>query len=176
MIETDRLILRPWRDGDLEALAAINADPAVSRWLGGPITRDMTAAAIARQQEYQQRLGFCYWAACLRDGGGLVGMIGLQPTRFDAHFTPAIDIGWRLGAAWQGRGLATEGARAALDFGRRQAGLSDIVAITAVGNHASRAVMERIGLIRDADGDFDHPSLATDHPLCRHVLYRSPAA
>lgn len=174
MIQTDRLILRPWAETDLDDFAAINADPAVNQWLGGPISREATAAMIGRQQGYQAALGFCYWAACLRDGGTLIGMIGLQPTRFDAHFTPTIDLGWRLGPQWQRRGLATEGARAALDYGLNVAKLPDIVAITAVGNRASRAVMERIGLVHDGDGDFDHPSLADDHPLRRHVLYRLP--
>ena len=174
MITTARLILRPWVDSDLDDLTAINADPAVHQWLGGPIDRAMTAASIERQRGYQQAHGFCFWAACLRDGGALIGMIGLQPVRFEASFTPAVDIGWRLGSAAQGLGLATEGARAALDYGLHVLHLPRIVAFTAVTNRASRAVMERIGMVHDTDGDFDHPSLADGHPLRRHALYRVP--
>ncbi|MFV3128194.1 GNAT family N-acetyltransferase [Niveispirillum sp. KHB5.9] len=172
MIESARLILRPWLDSDLDALAAINADPAVHQWLGGPISREMTQASIERQCGYQEAHGHCFWAATLRDGGTLVGMIGIQPVRFEERFTPAVDIGWRLGSEWQGRGLASEGAKAALDHGLNVLRLPNIVSFTAVGNRASRAVMERIGMVHDPDGDFDHPALAADHPLRRHALYR----
>jgi len=171
MIETRRLFLRPWLDRDLDALAAINADPAVYQWLGGPISRVMSAASLERQQGFQATHGYCYWAVTETASGTLVGMVGLMPVTFDAGFLPAVEIGWRLAPAHQGKGYATEAARAALHFGFVQAGLDEIVSFTVPHNRASRAVMERIGMRHEPERDFDHPRLAEGHELRRHVFY-----
>src|SRR5690606_30531493 len=94
------------------------------------------------------------------------------PVGFDAHFTPAVEVGWRLLPEHWGRGYATEAGRIALDFAFSQLGLPEVVSFTATQNGKSRAVMERIGMARDPAGDFDHPKLEPSHPLRRHVLYR----
>ena len=104
------------------------------------------------------------------------GFIGPSHIPFEAHFTPAVEIGWRLAGAHWGRGYATEGARAALEAGFTQLGLSEIVAMTVPANARSRRVMERIGMTRDPADDFDHPRLADGDPLRRHVLYRISGA
>ncbi|MDG5493719.1 GNAT family N-acetyltransferase [Niveispirillum sp. BGYR6] len=172
MIETDRLTLRPWLDSDLDDLTAINADPAVYEWLAGPFTREMNAASITRQQAFQTEYGYCYWAMLERVSGRLIGMAGLMPVTFDAGFLPAVEIGWRLSPGFQGRGYATEAAKAALAHGFSRAGLREIVSFTVPHNRASRAVMERIGMRHDPAMDFDHPRLPPGHPLRRHVFYR----
>jgi RimJ/RimL family protein N-acetyltransferase len=100
------------------------------------------------------------------------GFIGLARPRFDAHFTPCTEVGWRLGPHWWGRGYATEGARAALEFGFRELNLDEVVSFAAETNVPSRRVMERIGMIRNPIDDFDHPDLPAGHTLRRHVLYR----
>jgi RimJ/RimL family protein N-acetyltransferase len=106
---------------------------------------------------------------------GLVGMVGLHRVRPEVPCAPAVEIGWRLHPDSWGRGYATEAAEAALRFGFDVAGLSEIVAFTTTVNTRSQAVMERIGMHRDVDGDFDHPSVPEDSPLRRHVLYRAQA-
>ena len=99
-------------------------------------------------------------------------MIGLATATFDAPFTPCVEIGWRLASRFWGHGYATEGARAALQFGFEEIELEEIVAFTVPENMASRRVMEKIGMMRNTADDFQHPLLPTDHPLRHHVLYR----
>ncbi|MBL8211423.1 MAG: GNAT family N-acetyltransferase [Bryobacterales bacterium] len=103
----------------------------------------------------------------------MIGFIGLGVPSFEAHFTPCIEIGWRLAARYWNRGLATEGAAAMLRHGREELGLTDLVSFTAMPNLPSRRVMEKIGLVHDAVGDFDHPRVPEGHWLRRHVLYRT---
>src|SRR5438552_3901183 len=103
------------------------------------------------------------------------GFVGLSVPRFESHFTPCVEIGWRLAAPYWGRGYATEGARAALAVGFETLGLGEIVSSTVPANLRSRRVMEKIGMARDPDDDFDHPALPEGHRLRRHVLYRIAA-
>ena len=172
MIESARLILRRWRDEDLEPFAAINADPAAMRFMPGVMTREETRALVARIEEHHKVHGFGIWALEAPGVAAFVGFLGLQNVGFEAPFTPAVEIGWRLAPAFWGKGYATEGARAALRFGFENLNLDQIVSFTVMANKPSWSVMERLGMVRDADGDFDHPRLPVGHQLRRHVLYR----
>jgi len=116
--------------------------------------------------------GFGLWAVELADGKPFIGFVGLAVPAFEAHFTPAVEVGWRLAAEHWSRGYATEAARAALDYGFTTAGLDEIVSFTVPANSRSRAVMERLGMTHDPADDFDHPRIEPGHPLRRHVLYR----
>ena len=127
---------------------------------------------IDRALANMRRDGFTMFAAELRETGEFIGFIGLSVPCFEAHFTPCVEVGWRLAAAYWGRGLATEGARAALRFGFDELGLREIVSFTVPANVRSRRVMEKLGMTHDPADDFDHPSLPQGHPLRRHVLYR----
>jgi ribosomal-protein-alanine N-acetyltransferase len=169
---TARLILRSWRPEDRAAFSAINADPRVMEFLGEPLTREQSDALADRIVGKIVRQGFGFWAVEVPGVAPLVGFVGLNVPTFDAPFMPAVEIGWRLGSAYWGRGYATEAARAVLEFGFDVAGLEEIVAFTTSRNERSRRVMERIGMTRDPADDFDHPSLAADDPLRPHVLYR----
>jgi len=100
-----------------------------------------------------------------------IGVVGLETVSYQAHFTPAVEVAWRLARAYWGKGYATEAAQAALDYGFEQLGLDEIVALTVPANWRSRRVMERLGMTRVPKDDFDHPKLP-DGPLKRHVLYR----
>ena len=171
-IQTVRLILRDWRDEDRSAYAAIDADPIVMEHLGGVQTRAQSDAGIDRQIARATRGEPCFWAAEQRDDGALIGFIGVKRIDFDAPFAPGHEIGWRLGAAYWGQGLASEGARAALTYTFEAFGLSEIFAITVPANLRSQAVMRRIGMTRVEGGDFDHPLLHEGDPLRRHILYR----
>lgn len=171
-LSTDRLYLREWRDSDREPFAALNADPAVMEFLPTPLTRDQSDAFIDRIQTAFSQRGWGLWAVEVKSTGDFIGFVGLSMPRFESHFTPCVEIGWRLARYAWGNGYATEAARAALQFGFDELMLDEIVSFTAVCNRRSQCVMERIGMTRDLAGDFDHPALPVDHRLSRHVLYR----
>jgi RimJ/RimL family protein N-acetyltransferase len=171
-LRTERLLLRPWRDDDLDAFARLNADPRVNEYLPGPLTREESDAAARRLLAHFAEHGFGFWVIELPGTTPFIGFAGLSVPRFEAHFTPCIEIGWRLTAAHWGRGYATEAARAALRFGFERLGLVEIVSFTVPENRRSRAVMERLGMTHDPADDFDHPLLPAGHRLRRHVLYR----
>ena len=172
MVETERLLLRRWRNEDFEPFARMNADPRVMEFFPALLTPEETAAGMARGRAHWERHGFGWWAAELKETGEFIGFIGLAVPGFEAHFTPCVEIGWRLAAEYWGRGLATEGARASLRYGWEVLGLREIVSFTTVGNVRSRRVMEKIGMSHDPADDFDHPGIAEGHPQRRHVLYR----
>lgn len=174
-LTTDRLLLRRWRDDDREPFARINADPRTMEFFPAPLTRAESDALVDRIEAAIERHGFGFWALELRESGALAGFTGLNVPAFEAPFTPAVEIGWRLAPEHWGRGYASEAARAALDVGFERAGLDRIVSFTAVPNVRSQRVMERIGMRRVAGGDFLHPALPADHPLALHVLYELTA-
>jgi RimJ/RimL family protein N-acetyltransferase len=172
VIETDRLILRRWRSSDLEPFASLNADPRVMQFSPATLSRAETETMIATIEKRITQYGFGFWAAVLKKTESFIGFIGLNVPGYALPFSPCVEIGWRLAFDQWGKGYAQEGARAALAFGFERMGLREIVSFTTVGNLRSRHVMERIGMIHDREGDFDHPSLPEGHPLRRHVLYR----
>jgi RimJ/RimL family protein N-acetyltransferase len=137
-----------------------------------PLTPAESDALLTRVENHFADRGFGPFAVELLQDGTLAGFIGLSIPNFDAPFMPAVEIGWRLGFEHWGKGLATEGARAALDYGFNSLGLKQIVSFTVPANLRSRRVMEKLGMTHDPAGDFDHPNLAEGHPLRRHVLYR----
>ncbi len=172
MITSDRLLLRRWREGDVAPFAAMNADPLTMRFMPGVMTVEETRAQIARFEEHHRLHGFGVWAVEAPGVAPLIGYAGLQRVPFEAHFTPAVEIGWRLAPAYWGQGYATETARAALRIGFEDLNLDQIVSFTVAANKPSWSVMERLGMTRDPAEDFDHPRLPVGHALRRHILYR----
>jgi len=171
-LRTERLRLRAWRDDDLEPFAALNADPVVMEHFPAPLTRDESDAFVDVVQERWREGGPSWWAVEVVDGAPFIGFVGLSEVRFEAPFTPAVEVGWRLAREHWGRGYAPEAARAALDHGFGALALAEIVSFTVVANTRSRRVMEKIGMHHDPGGDFVHPSLPDGHPLGPHALYR----
>jgi RimJ/RimL family protein N-acetyltransferase len=171
-LQTDRLRLRNWLPGDREPFAALNADPRVVEHLPAALSRQQSDDFIARITEHFDRHGFGSWAVEIQKLGAFAGFVGLNVPRFEAHFTPCVEIGWRLGAEHWGHGYATEAALAVLRHGFETLQLDEIVSFTVAGNVRSRRVMEKLGMTRDPVDDFDHPSLPEGHRLRRHVLYR----
>jgi RimJ/RimL family protein N-acetyltransferase len=165
-----RVRLRQWRDDDLEAFAALNADRVAMEYFPAPLARAESDAMAARLRAAIDMRGWGFW--CLEIEGGCAGFTGLNVPSYDAPFMPAVEIGWRVLPRYWGHGYATEAARLALGYGFDTLELTEIVSFTAVANARSRAVMERLGMLRDTAGDFDHPRVAAGHPLQRHVLYR----
>jgi len=171
-LTTARLKLRAWRDEDLAPFAAMNADPRVREFFPSTLTGDESAASAASIVAHWNEHGFGLWAVEVPGAAPFVGFVGLSIPPFHAHFTPCVEVGWRLAVPYWNRGYATEGGRAALTFGFDVLKLQEIVSMTTEGNVRSRRVMERLGMHRDPADDFDHPNIAAGHPLRRHVLYR----
>lgn len=169
---TPRLVLRPWRAADRDPFAALNADPEVMRHFPGLLSRAESDALAERIERHFAEKGYGPWAVEVRGGPPFIGFTGLGEVPFDAQFTPAVEVGWRLARAYWGLGYASEAAATALTYGFNVLGLQEIVAFTVPANARSRRVMERIGMHRDQAGDFDHPRLPAGHPLRRHALYR----
>jgi RimJ/RimL family protein N-acetyltransferase len=136
------------------------------------LSREESDAAVARIEAHFDQHGFGSWAVEIPSVAPFAGFIGLCHPRFEAHFTPCVEVGWRLAAEHWGRGYATEGAQAALTFGFETLGLPEIVSFTVPANWRSCRVMQKLGMTHNPDDDFDHPLLAPGHALCRHVLYR----
>jgi len=172
-IRTSRLILRPWNESDKPLFASLNADPRVMEYFPSVLSSLESDQLADKIQSGIDSNGWGPWAVELIDVDRFIGFIGLsQVTSFEAHFTPAVEIGWRLAFDYWGKGLATEGAKAALCYGFETLKLPEIVAFTTKKNHRSRSVMEKMGMHRDSKDDFEHPQLIEGHPLRGHVLYR----
>ena len=169
-LETDRLILRAWRDADIEPFAAMGRDPDVMRFLGAPATLAETEAAVGRMIDRQRDAGHCFWALERKADAAFLGFCGLVPGK--PPIASEIEIGWRLARHAWGQGYAGEAAAASLAWGWANLSAAQIVAITVPANTRSRALMGRLGMQLVVEGDFDHPDLAVTDPLRRHVLYR----
>lgn len=172
LIETDRLRLRKWQADDSQPFFEMNKDPKIMQFLGPALTRQKSDLAIAQQIELMENNEPAFWAVDRKDDKSFIGCIGVKAVGFEAPFTPCYEIGWRLGAAFWGHGYATEGAKAALKLAFNRWDMHDIYSFTVLKNMRSQSVMKKIGMVRVNEGDFNHPNLAIDDPLSRHVLYR----
>jgi len=172
MIRTERLLLRRWQESDREPFAAMNDDPAVVEHLQGPMSRERSDDFVDRIEGHWDEHGWGLWAVEVPNVAAFIGYVGLWPAGYVAE--GMVEVGWRLAREHWGHGYATEAAREALRFGFEEVGLEEIVSFTVPQNERSWRVMERIGLVRDPAGDFDHPRVnpAVNPHLVRHVLYR----
>lgn len=176
-LETARTRLRGWQPDDLEAFAQMNADPRVMEHFPAPMSREESDALAVRSQQNLERDGLGFYALEIKSNTPdepalFAGFVGLWRVPFEAVFTPAVEVGWRLPVWAWGQGYASEAARRCLAYGFEQRALSEIVSFTATLNQRSEAVMRRLGMSRVPALDFDHPWLAPGHPLRRHLLYR----
>ena len=170
-LETERLRLRQWIESDREPFARLNADPRVMEFFPSILDRAASDAMIDRLQTKIADRGWGFWAVELKQDNQFIGFVGLQIPRADFPFSPCVEIGWRLAFEYWGKGYATEAAEAALKVGFNRLELPEIVSFTAIENHRSSAVMERLGM-NQAVETFEHPSLPVGHPLREHYLYR----
>jgi RimJ/RimL family protein N-acetyltransferase len=171
-LQTERLLLRRWRDSDRLPFQQMNADPRVMEFFPAGLSPAESDALVDRAQAHFDRHGFGPFAVELLQNQSFIGFIGLSTPNFDAPFMPAVEIGWRLAFDRWGRGLATEGARAVIRYAFEDFGLDNLVSFTVPENLRSRRVMEKLGMIHDPRDDFDHPRLPEGHSMRRHVLYR----
>jgi RimJ/RimL family protein N-acetyltransferase len=172
VIHTARLCLRPWREEDRESFAEMNADPVVMEFFPAPWLREESDASYHRAQKHWGDHGFGVWVVEVQ--GHFAGTLGFSRPRFEAFFTPCVELGYRLMPRWWNQGLATEAGRAALRDVFERIGLQEVVAFTTSANVRSRRVMEKLEM--QYATDFDHPGLPEGHKLRRHVLYRLPRA
>jgi RimJ/RimL family protein N-acetyltransferase len=171
-LQTERLLLRPWRSSDRAPFAALNDDPEVMEYFPARLTRAQSDAMADRMQSAIDANGWGLWALERRDTGEFIGFTGLQVPTYEFAFMPVVEVGWRLARQAWGHGFATEAAAASLDYGFEELDLEEIVAMTSVHNARSQAVMRRLGMVRDPADDFEHPAYDSSDPLRQHVLYR----
>jgi RimJ/RimL family protein N-acetyltransferase len=169
---TERLLLRRWRTEDRAPFAVMNGDARVMEHFPKVATVAESDAQVERIEAHFAARGFGLWAVEIPGVAPFIGFVGLNVPRFEAHFTPCVEIGWRLAVEHWGRGYATEAARAVLDVGFEQVGLTEIVSMTVPANVRSRRVMEKLGMTHDPAENFAHPMVEEGSPLKEHVLYR----
>lgn len=171
VIETSDLLLRHWHDRDIAPFAQLNSDERAMEYFLAPLSYQETVELYDRIQDEFSSHGFGVFAIEHRDSGAFVGCVGLHNVGFEADFTPAIEIMWRLLPQYWGNGYATQAARACLRYAKKELGFEKIVAFTTIANKRSERVMQKIGMTRV--GEFDHPLVEANHPLCRHILYKT---
>ncbi|HCH24399.1 MAG TPA: GNAT family N-acetyltransferase [Oceanospirillaceae bacterium] len=169
-LQTERLRLRQWRLRDHAVFAGMNADPEVMRYFPRALSRDESDAMADRIQSLITAKGWGLWAVERIEDERFVGFVGLHEPTHDFTFSPCVEIGWRLSRDTWGQGIATEAAKAAVDFAFQELELEKLMSFTPKANLRSMAVMERIGM-HDTKQDFDHPALPQGHELERHALY-----
>lgn len=171
-IETERLILREWRDADRAPFHAMSSDPRVMATLGPLMSRAESDALIDRVQAHQMEHGHTVWAMERKTDASLLGWCGVVVVAIDGlPITGLPEIGWRLAHHAWGQGYAREGAEASLDWAFGTRGMEKIWAYTSTVNTRSWGLMERLGMVRDHDMDFEHPNVADSSPLKQHITY-----
>ncbi len=170
-LRTERLVLRPWRDSDRAPFAAINADPKAMEYFPKTSTREESDIWVDRIVARMEQQGFGLWAVEAVGVADFIGFIGLNPAEAVLG-RPVLEVGWRLAVPHWGHGYATEGGRASLAHAFDVLGRDEVVSFATAGNQRSRHVMEKLGLVRRAQDDFDHPGVPPSWSGRRHVLYR----
>ena len=171
-LRTSRLILRNWRQTDIQPFTILNSDPRVCEFLPNILTYEETVTSVTKIESHFKEYGFGLFAVELISTKTFIGFVGLKYFSFDSHFTPSVELAWRLSWKNWGHGLATEAAQKVTQYGFETLGLPEILAITAKRNQRSRRVMEKLGMFTNEDENFLHPQLEHNHPLSEHVLYR----
>jgi GrpB-like predicted nucleotidyltransferase (UPF0157 family)/predicted acetyltransferase len=170
--ETKRLIIRTLQDSDTELLAKLSNDPVVMEHFPSAQSLEEIQYLVDRIHKHYDEHNYTLYAVDLKSSHKFIGFTGLMSVPFKAHFTPAVEIGWRLAKEYWNNGYATEAAQAVLELAFNEHNLNEVVSFTALSNIPSQRVMQKIGLLHDCRDDFEHPKLPKDHPLSQHVLYR----
>ena len=171
-LQTSRLILRNWKQNDIEPFAILNSDPRVCEFLPNVLSQEETLTSVIKIQSHFKKHAFGLFAVELISTKTFIGFVGLKYFSFDSNFTPSVELAWRLSWENWGQGLATEAAQKVTQYGFETLGLPEILAITAKNNQGSRRVMEKLGMFTNEDENFLHPQLEYSHPLAEHILYR----
>ncbi len=171
--ETERLILRNWLHKDIEPFAKMNSDDDVMRFFEKKISLEQTIQSVEKMKACHKKYGYTFWAVENKKDQKFIGCIGIFMSEdYESPFTPGVEIGWRLDKPYWNKGYATEGAKKSLRIGFEDFKINEICAITVPTNLASRNVMEKLGMKRNPNEDFEHPKVSDNHPFKTHVLYR----
>lgn len=168
-INTGRLILRDWKESDTAEFVRMNSDEQVMRYFLKTLSPEESSGFLGRIRQEIADCGFGLFAVERAEDHAFIGFVGLHKVTFDVDFAPDVEIGWRLLPEYHGRGYATEAAKACLEFARDTIGLKAVCSFTSLPNKASERVMQKTGMTFVKE--FDHPMVAENHPLQRHVLY-----
>ncbi len=171
-LETDRIILREWEEKDFEPFMRLNADPLIMEYFPRVLDEARSKHLFKHFQEHFKKHGYGLYALENKTNHEFMGFVGLNNIDFDAPFTPATEIAWRLDYGYWGKGYATEAARAVLAHAFGKLKLDEVVAHAVYDNDRAVHVMEKLGMKRDPKGDFAYPKLPKGHPLGQHLLYR----
>lgn len=169
-IETERMILRDWKDSDASSFIEMNQDEKVMRYFPKTLSGEESLSSLNTMKEHFEKWDYGFFAVELKSTGEFIGFNGLYHPTFKSHFTPCVEIGWRLVPSVWRQGLASEGAKSILDYARDTIKLSEVYSFTTQSNLPSYKVMEKIGMKHV--GNFMHPNLEPDHPMADHVLYK----
>ncbi|HAT9135723.1 TPA: GNAT family N-acetyltransferase [Legionella pneumophila] len=172
ILETERLLLRTFQEDDVESMIAINQDKKVMQFFPSVPTEEETIAFIDKVIAHQEQHGFSLYATEIKTTGEMIGFVGLFTATFEAYFTPATEIGWRLSSKHWNQGYATEAAKAVLDYAFNERKLDEVVSFTSILNKPSIRIMQKIGMHTNSEDDFDNPNVPADSPLLKHVLYK----
>lgn len=165
-LKTQRLLLRQWKESDLNAFASLNSDPRVMEYFPSTLTQEESDQLADRIQKELSEKPYGLWAVEL--DGTFIGIVGLH----EIGFMPGIEIGWRLAYSAWGQGYAQEAARKVINYAFNTLKLDEIASFTSIHNHRSIKLMQRLGMTHNPQDDFDHPKIPDGHPLKRHVLFR----
>lgn len=168
-ISTERLGLREWLEADLQSFSEMNKDVEVMKYFPKTLDENESYEMVQGMKMHFKKNGFGLFAVENKLTGKFIGFTGFAIPSFDSYFTPCIEIGWRYQKEFWNRGLATEAAKACLEYGFDILGFTRVLSFTSAINSNSIKVMKRIGM-RKA-GEFDHPSIEPMNKLCKHVLY-----
>lgn len=171
-LETDRLILREWKDEDRAPFARMNGDPMIMEYMPRPLDEKASNRLVDRFGKHFREHGYGLYACERKEDGAFMGFVGLENVAIDVPFKPAVEIAWRLDYEFWGKGYATEAAERVLDHAFDKLKLKEVVAFCVYDNTRAIHIMEKLGMTRDKKGDFDYPGLREDHPLGDFVLYR----
>jgi RimJ/RimL family protein N-acetyltransferase len=169
-IESPRLLLRSWKDSDIDAYIKMNLDSIVMQYFPQTVSPEETRTHIQKIKQHFETFHFGLYALELKEEKRFIGFTGFSHPSFESFFTPCVEIGWRIDSPYWHRGLGTEAANACLNYGFKVLNLEKIVSFTSIHNSASEKLMQKIGMQKITE--FDHPKLASSHFLCKHVLYQ----
>jgi 3-dehydroquinate dehydratase / shikimate dehydrogenase len=171
-LESERCILRQWKDEDLSIFTKMNQDPLVMEFFPATLTASQSKKLAENIQQELQTKPYGLWAVELKKGHSFIGFAGLHEQNFEAPFCPCIELGYRLDPSFWGHGFATECGKTIFRYAFETVQLEEVVSFTFIHNFRSRKVMERLGMTHNPEDDFMHPKLAAQDPLRPHVLYR----
>ncbi len=170
-LQTDRLLLRPWRSEDFPLFAQMNADPEVMAYYPSVLNNDESNALAHKFSSLLLNQSWGFWAVEHMDRSEFIGFVGLHKPQYHLPVSPCIEIGWRLAKEYWGNGYATEAAFASLYFAFEQLNLAQVYAFTPVANQKSWSVMQRLGM-ENTQNNFKHPMIPKHHTLAEHLLYK----